>query len=101
MLDTLRARNLIAAILVGLFWLPHGSLGQVFPINPIRMIVPWPPGGGTDRLARVLAERMSDHLGQRVIIENISGAGGTTGSSRAAKAAPDGYTIIMGNIGTH
>jgi tripartite-type tricarboxylate transporter receptor subunit TctC len=101
MLDTIQARNLIAAILVGLFWLPQGALGQVFPINPIRMIVPWPPGGGTDRLARVLAERMSDHLGQRVIIENISGAGGTTGSSRAAKAAPDGYTIIMGNIGTH
>ena len=101
MLDTLKARNLIAAILVGLFWLPQGALGQGFPINPIRMIVPWPPGGGTDRLARVLAERMSDHLGQRVIIENISGAGGTTGSSRAAKAAPDGYTIIMGNIGTH
>lgn len=77
------------------------SASEAFPTKPIRLIVPFPPGGGTDGLARVLADRLKDQLGQPVVIENIGGAGGTIGSAAAAKAAPDGYTIAMGTLGTH
>jgi tripartite-type tricarboxylate transporter receptor subunit TctC len=101
MLNRLQATTLILGALAGLAALPGGAAAQAFPIKPVRMIVPYPPGGGTDGLARVLVERMSEHLGQRVIIENIGGGGGTVGSATAAKAAPDGYTIMMGTLGTH
>src|SRR5262245_39964687 len=74
---------------------------QLFPSRPITMIVPFPAGGGTDVTARIVSEHMSRTLGQRFIIENIAGAGGTTGSLRAMRANPDGYTIAMGNVGTH
>lgn len=95
------ATLLVAAILAGLCAAPAAGAAEAFPTKPIRMIVPFPPGGGTDGLARVLAERMKDSLGQPVVIENIGGAGGTIGSATAAKAAPDGYTIMMGTLGTH
>ena len=74
---------------------------QSYPTRPVSIIVPFPPGGGTDFAARVVGEHMSRTLGQRFIIENFSGAGGTTGSIRAMRASPDGYTIEMGHIGTH
>lgn len=87
--------------LAALFALPGADAVEAYPTKPVRMIVPFPPGGGTDGLARVLAKQMSEHLGQPVIIENIGGAGGTIGSAMAAKAAADGYTIMMGTLGTH
>jgi len=74
---------------------------QDFPTKPVTMIVPFAAGGPTDIIARLVAESMSKTLGQQVIIENVAGAGGTTGSTRAAQAAPDGYTILMGHMGTH
>ena len=74
---------------------------QEFPNKPITMIVPFAAGGPTDIIARVMAESMSRTLGQQVIVENVAGAGGTTGITRASKAAPDGYTIMMGHMGTH
>ena len=74
---------------------------QTYPMRPITMIVPFPAGGGTDVIARIVAEPMSRTLGQQIIIENIAGAGGTTGSTRAMRANPDGYTIEMGHMGTH
>jgi tripartite-type tricarboxylate transporter receptor subunit TctC len=74
---------------------------QAYPTRPITMIVPFPAGGGTDVIARIVSEHMSRALGQPIIIENIAGAGGTTGSARAARANPDGYTIEMGHMGTH
>src|SRR3990167_8292476 len=92
---------LIASLLSCLLLLPASAVAQSYPAKPIRMIVPYPPGGGTDGLARVLIERMSEHLGQRVVIENIGGAGGTIGSTATARAAPDGYTIMMGTLSTH
>jgi tripartite-type tricarboxylate transporter receptor subunit TctC len=101
MLNRLQATTLIVGALAGLFALPGDAAAQAFPAKPVRMIVPFPPGGGTDGLARVLAKQMSEHLGQPVIIENIGGAGGTIGSAIAAKAAADGYTIMMGTLGTH
>ena len=74
---------------------------QAYPTRTITIIVPFAPGGGTDVSARVVAEHMSRTLGQQFVVENYPGAGGTTGSIRAMRAIPDGYTIEMGHIGTH
>src|SRR5262245_13043021 len=74
---------------------------QTYPARTITVIVPFAPGGSTDVVARIVAEHMSRTLGQQLIIENIVGAGGTTGSIRAMRANPDGYTIEMGHMGTH
>ena len=74
---------------------------QSYPSRPITIVVPFPAGGPTDALARILAERMRGPLGQSVIIENPTGAGGTIGTGRVARAAPDGYTIILGHWQTH
>jgi tripartite-type tricarboxylate transporter receptor subunit TctC len=72
-----------------------------YPQRPITMVVPFAAGGPTDIVARIVAEPMSKALGQQVVIENVTGAGGTTGITRASQAAPDGYTIMMGHMGTH
>jgi tripartite-type tricarboxylate transporter receptor subunit TctC len=74
---------------------------QTYPSRPITMIVPFPPGGATDVIGRAFAERMRDSLGQPVIIENIGGADGIIGVARAARARPDGYTIVLGVMATH
>jgi tripartite-type tricarboxylate transporter receptor subunit TctC len=69
---------------------------QTYPTRPITLIVPYPAGGGVDALARVFADHMAASLGQTVIIENVSGAGGSIGVGRVARAAPDGYTLAVG-----
>ncbi len=74
---------------------------QAYPTRPITLIVPFPPGGSTDVGARIVADHMSRTLGQQIVVQNVSGAGGTTGSTRAMRADPDGYTILMGQMGTH
>ncbi len=74
---------------------------QQYPQRPITLIVPFAAGGPTDVLARVLGQHMSQTLGQSIVIEDVTGAGGTLGAAKAAKAAPDGYTLVMGNLGTH
>lgn len=74
---------------------------QEFPNRTITMIVVFAPGGATDVLARILADHMSRTLGQRVVVENVSGAGGTIGGARGAQAAPDGYTLTVGSLGSH
>ncbi len=74
---------------------------QNYPTRPITMVVPFAAGGPTDVIARIVGEHMSKTLGQQIVIENVAGAGGTTGTTRAAQAAPDGYTIMMGHMGTH
>jgi tripartite-type tricarboxylate transporter receptor subunit TctC len=74
---------------------------QTFPSRTITIVVPFPPGGSTDSVARIMAERMQPLLGQPVIIENVGGAGGSTGVGRVARAAPDGYTIDIGQWDTH
>jgi tripartite-type tricarboxylate transporter receptor subunit TctC len=78
-----------------------GASAQDYPNRPITVIVPFPPGGPTDAIIRNLGERMRVSLGQPVVVEYVTGAGGTVGTGRAARAAPDGYTIICGHVGTH
>jgi tripartite-type tricarboxylate transporter receptor subunit TctC len=95
-------RNLLFAIvLVSALCSVNSATAQVYPSRPITMIVPFPPGGGTDVSARIVSEHMSRTLGQPIVIETIGGAGGTTGSTRAMRANPDGYTTEMGQMGTH
>ena len=74
---------------------------QTYPSRPITLIVPFPPGGSTDVVARIMAERMRPLLGQALVIENVGGAGGSIGVGRVARAAPDGYTIDIGQWDTH
>jgi tripartite-type tricarboxylate transporter receptor subunit TctC len=92
-------RTLIMGLaLAGLFHLP--SFAQTYPTKPVRIIVPFAPGGVTDMVSRVLAQGLTAELGQPVVAENRAGASGITGANAAAKSAPDGYTLMMGNIST-
>jgi len=92
---------MIAVMLAATVAAVTGAHAQVYPSRPITMIVPFPAGGATDTLARLLAERMRGSLGQPVIVENVAGAAGSIGVGRAARAAADGYTLSIGTSTTH
>ena len=77
-----------------------GAGAQSYPARPVTLVVPFPPGGGNDALARTVAERMSKSLGQQVVVDNRGGAGGTVATRAVAKTAPDGYTILLAYTGT-
>src|SRR5438552_17792116 len=77
---------------------PATAHSQVYPARPVRMIVAYPPGGGTDIVGRLVAQKLGESLGQSVVVENRGGASGNIGTELAARAAPDGYTILMGNV---
>ena len=77
------------------------ALAQSWPTRPITLVVPFTAGGTSDVIARLLAEGLRAQLGQPVLVENIGGAGGMVGASRVAKSPPDGYTLVLGNVGTH
>ena len=79
----------------------RNASAQAFPTRPITMVVPFPASGPADVLARILSERMRVSLGQTVVVENLAGAAGSIAVGRVARAAPDGYTLILGNLGTH
>jgi len=86
---------------VALAWLGVGGAGaQTYPSRPVTIIAPFPPGGPSDALARILSGPLEAALGQPIVIENIGGAGGTIGAARVARADPDGYTLLMGQWGT-
>lgn len=93
-------RRLVLAALATLT-LIGSALAQTFPARPITIVVPFAAGGPSDAMARILAERMKVTLGETVLVENVTGAGGSIGVGRAAKSAPDGYTISFGHLGTH
>jgi tripartite-type tricarboxylate transporter receptor subunit TctC len=77
------------------------AVAQTYPSRPITIVVPYAAGGATDTIARVMAERMKSFLGQPVIVEDVTGAGGTIAVGRVARAAPDGYTLSLGQVGSH
>lgn len=91
----LAAAGLMSAVLT------QGALAQAdYPSKPVTLIVPYPAGGGSDTMARTVAEKLGETLGVRIIIENSGSGGGTVGTRTAAKAAPDGYTLLLGHTGT-
>src|SRR5262245_9364664 len=94
-------RKLILSAALALASLAGAASAQDFPARPVTMIIPFAAGGPTDVLGRVIGARMGEILGQTVIIENVGGAGGMTGSAKVAQARPDGYTMVLGTVGTH
>lgn len=94
-------RTVLATIAACAFGAPFVAAAQDYPSRPIRMVVPFGPGTTTDIIARVYADAMSKPLGQTIVVENKSGAGGNIGSDLVAKSPADGYTIVMGTVGTH
>jgi len=88
-------------VLAALAGVAAPAAAQDFPSRPVTMIIPFAAGGPTDVLGRIVGARMSEVLGQQVVIENVGGAGGMTGAARVAQSAPDGYTIGLGTVGTH
>ena len=98
MTDNMTLKIILLAALAGLPGLPAQAQG--FPTRPVTLVVPFPPGGGTDTGARIVAQKLGAKWGQTVIVENKGGAAGSIGADMVAKAKPDGYTILMGNIGT-
>jgi tripartite-type tricarboxylate transporter receptor subunit TctC len=98
MLPSPSRRGALAAFALGL---SGGAFAQAWPSRPIRLVIPFPAGGSTDIVGRLMGEKLSQGLGQPVVIDNRGGAGGTTGSDLVAKSPPDGYTILMGTSSTH
>jgi tripartite-type tricarboxylate transporter receptor subunit TctC len=95
-------KRVLLALSAALGLAATGAMAQnAYPQRPITMIVPFAAGGPTDVIARIVGDHMSRTLGQQIVIENVAGAGGTTGITRAAQSQPDGYTIMMGHMGTH
>ena len=94
-------RTILGAALAALLALPGVASAQDFPTRSMTMVIPFAAGGPTDVLGRVIAQRMGEVLGQTVVVENVGGAGGQTGSKRVAEAKPDGYTFVLGTVGTH
>ncbi len=94
-------KRLVIAVTTVLAFLITPALAQKYPNRPVTIIVPFAAGGPTDIIARIVGEYYSKALGQQFVVENIAGAGGTTGITRGAQAKPDGYTIMMGHMGTH
>ncbi len=94
-------RSAVARIAAGLLATPgFPVLAQTFPAKPIRIIVPFTPGGSSDVLARAIGVELGRHLNQAVVVENVPGAGGSLGAEKAARSTADGYTLLMGHIGT-
>ena len=93
-------RRLVRALVLILL-LPGAAAAQGYPAKPVRIIVPWAPGGSTDVLARLIGIKMSENWGQPAVVENKPGASGNIGSELVAKAPPDGYTLLLGSVSTH
>lgn len=98
-MPSLTRRTLLAASALAAFASSAGA--QDFPTRPVTLVIPFAAGGSTDVVGRIIGERMAQELGQQVVVENRAGAGGSLGAGTVARAAPDGYTILMGTVATH
>jgi tripartite-type tricarboxylate transporter receptor subunit TctC len=98
---TARRASVATLSLAAALLLPVIAFAQSYPSRPITVVVPFPAGGPSDVVARIVTEAMSKQLGQSMVIENVGGAGGTLGSGRVATADPDGYTLLAGSMGSH
>ena len=96
-----RKRNFIVALIAAAAVWPQAAPAQTYPSRAIVMVVPFAAGGTFDVMGRIIAVRMSEILGQQIVVENTTGAGGIIGVTRVMNAAPDGYTILFGSTGTH
>jgi len=94
-------RTIVGGVLVALLAMTGSAVAQKFRDRPVTMVIPFAAGGPTDVLGRVVASKMGEALGQQVVVENVTGAGGMTGSKRVADARPDGYMFGVGTVGTH
>jgi tripartite-type tricarboxylate transporter receptor subunit TctC len=94
-------RNLLLVLVAAMAVWPHATTAQNYPTRPIVMVVPYAAGGTFDVMGRIIAGRMGELLGQQVVVENTTGAGGIIGVNRVVNATPDGYTILLGSTGTH
>ena len=92
------ARALTAPLLAACIVAAAAASAETYPSRPITLVVPYPPGGATDAIARIIQDSMSQSLGQQIVIENIGGAGGMIAAARAARAAPDGYTVLLHQV---
>ncbi|MGZ8211115.1 MAG: Bug family tripartite tricarboxylate transporter substrate binding protein [Burkholderiales bacterium] len=88
-----------AALALAIAIAPHAAFGQTYPTKPLRMIVPFPPGGTSDVIGRTLGQKLSEAWGQPVVMDNRSGVAGSIGAAAVTKAPPDGYTLVVGNVG--
>src|ERR1043165_10065619 len=93
--------DFIKALIVAAALSPAAAQAQTYPSRPVTMVVPYAAGGTFDVLGRIMALRMGELLAQTVIVENTSGAGGIVGVNRVISAKPDGYTLLLGTVGTH
>jgi tripartite-type tricarboxylate transporter receptor subunit TctC len=93
--------RVFAATLIAVLFAPFTTSAQPYPSRPVTVVVPFPAGGPSDVVARIVTDQMGKLLGETMVIENVGGAGGTIGSARVAAAAPDGYTLLAGSMGSH
>ena len=97
----MRAARLFAGAVTGVLCVAGMAWSQNYPVKPVRVIVPFPPGGANDISARIILPKVSEQMGQSFVIENRSGAGGTTGTAVVAQSRPDGYTLLIQTVGSH
>jgi tripartite-type tricarboxylate transporter receptor subunit TctC len=97
----MRAARVFAAFIAGMLCGAGVAWSQTYPVKPVRVVVPFPPGGANDIVARIILPKLSEQMGQSFVIENRSGAGGTTGSAVVAKSPADGYTLLIQTVGSH
>ena len=97
----MKMKKMLFAAAAAALALTGPASAQDFPSRPVTMVIPFAAGGPQDTIGRIIAQRMSELLGQQVVVENVGGAGGMTGSKRVADAKPDGYTMVLGSVGTH
>ena len=90
-------RQLALLAISGVLMVSGNALAQAYPTKAVRMLVPFPPGGGSDTIARIVAQKFSEILGQQVLVDNRAGASGNIAADLTAKAVPDGYTLLFGN----